>query len=328
MWVSAMMAMRMADQGDIARHDDEECDLVTGAFSYSGAAIAARLLASGRRVRTLTSHPERAGRLSQAVEAHPYRFDDPVALTKSLEGVHTLYNTYWVRFERGGMTFARAVANTRALFAAARQAGVARVVHVSVSNPSPESTLAYFRGKALVEQALGDVGLPYTIVRPTWIFGGTGELLANNIGWILRRFPVFPLPGDGRYEVQPVHIEDFARICQQAAQVQGNVTLDAAGPQTLAFEALVRAIRAAVGSRSRIVHVPPGLMRAASHALGVVVRDVVLTAEEIRGLMAGLLVSDHPPLGTVAFTDWIGEHGSAFGDRYVNELRNHFAQSA
>ena len=322
-----MMAMRMADQGDIARNSDPGCDLVTGAFSYSGAAIASRLLASGRRVRTLTSHPERARRLSQVVEAHPYRFDDPRALARSLEGVHTLYNTYWVRFERAGTTFAGAVTNSRALFEAARQAGVARVVHVSVSNASPDSPLPYFRGKALVEQALDEVGLPHAIVRPTWIFGGAGELLANNIGWILRRFPVFPLPGDGRYEVQPVHIDDYARICQQAAQVEGNVTLDAAGPETLTFEALILAIRAAVGSRSGIVHVPPGLMRAASRALGLVVRDVVLTAEEIRGLMAGLLVSAQPPLGTIGFSDWIAGHGSAFGDRYVNELRNHFAQS-
>jgi uncharacterized protein YbjT (DUF2867 family) len=322
-----MMAMRMADQGDIDRTDQTGCDLVTGAFSYSGAAIASRLLASGRRVRTLTSHPERAGRLGQAVEAHPYRFGDPVALAKSLEGVRTLYNTYWVRFERGGTTFAGAVANSRTLFEAARQAGVVRVVHVSVSNPSPDSALPYFRGKALVEQALEEVGLPHAIVRPTWIFGGPGELLANNIGWILRRFPVFPLPGDGRYEVQPVHLDDFARICQRAAQATGNVTLDAAGPETLTFEALVRAIRAAVGSRSRILHVPPGLMRAASHALGTVVRDVVLTAEEIRGLMAGLLVSQDAPMGTVAFTDWIAHHGSGFGERYVNELRNHFSQS-
>ena len=315
-----------AGQGDIDLSGDPACDLVTGAFSYSGAGIAARLLASGRRVRTLTAHPERAARLNASVEAHPYRFDDPEALTRILEGVDTLYNTYWVKVEHAGTTFAGAVANSRTLFDAARRAGVARVVHVSVSNPALDSPLPYFRGKALVEQALAQGDLAYAIVRPTWIFGGDRELLANNIGWILRHFPVFPLPGDGRYEVQPVHIDDFARICQEAANTEGNVIVDAAGPQTLSFESLVRAIRTAVGSRSAILHVPPAVMRAASRALGVVVRDVVLTPEEIGGLMAGLLVSQDPPLGSLGFADWIAQPGGSFGRSYVNELRNHFAR--
>lgn len=303
---------------------DSSCDLVTGAFSYSGTAIAARLLAAGRRVRTLTSHPERGARLGGRVEALSYSFDDPAALARSLDGVSTLYNTYWVRFERAGTSFAGAVANSRRLFEAARQAGVGRVVHVSVSNPSAESPLPYFNGKALVEQALSESGLPHSIVRPTWIYGGERELLANNIGWILRRFPVFPIPGDGRYQVQPVHIDDFARICVEAAQSDLDTTIDAAGPQTLAFNDVVRAIRAGVGSRSVIVHVPPGVMRLASGALGVLVRDVVLTPEEIDGLRAGLLVSHKPPLGKVGFADWIAGHGGEFGRSYVNELRNHF----
>lgn len=286
--------------------------------------MAARLLASGRRVRTLTSHPERAARLGGNVQPMPYRFDDPAALARSLEGVDTLYNTYWVRFERAGRTFAEAVANSRQLFLAARQAGVRRVVHVSVSNPSLDSPLAYFRGKALVEQALAGAGMPHTIVRPTWIYGGERELLANNIGWVLRHFPIFPVPGDGGYPVQPVHIDDFARICEEGGQGLDDLILDAAGPQTLSFQQVVEAIRGAVESRSRVVNVPPVVMRGAARALGVLIRDVVLTPDEISGLMAGLLVSHQPPRGGIRFTDWVAQNGSSFGRSYVNELRNHF----
>ena len=87
---------------------DTKLDLVTGAFSYSGSYIAQRLLASGRQVRTLTFHPDRPHRLHEHVEAFRYRFDDPLALTRALDGVTTLYNTYWVRFNHGPTTFASA----------------------------------------------------------------------------------------------------------------------------------------------------------------------------------------------------------------------------
>src|SRR5918911_5098020 len=198
-------------------------DLVTGAFSYSGSRIAELLIEAGRDVRTLTHHPDREHPLRGRVAAAPYRFDDPVALARDLEGIATLYNTYWVRFERGRTTFASAVENSRTLFDAARHAGVARIVHVSIANPSVDSPLPYYRGKALVEQALAAAGVPYAIVRPTWIFGGSREVLANNIAWILRRMPVFVLPGDGRYPVQPVHVDDFAQICVRSGGGGGDV---------------------------------------------------------------------------------------------------------
>jgi uncharacterized protein YbjT (DUF2867 family) len=299
-------------------------DLVTGAFSYSGARIAELLMESGREVRTLTHHPDREHPLRARVQASPYRFDDPLALTRSLEGITTLYNTYWVRFERGGTTFADAVANSRVLFEAARRAGVARVVHVSIANPSIDSPLPYYRGKALVEQALVDARVPHSIVRPTWIFGGRKEVLANNIAWILRRMPIFVLPGDGRYLVQPVHIDDLARICLRAADGPGDVVTDAAGPDRMSFDELVLAIRRAVDRRTPILHAPPAAMTALARALGFVVRDVVLTADEIRGLTAGLLASHQPALGEISFVKWLQENGPTLGVSYANELNRHF----
>jgi nucleoside-diphosphate-sugar epimerase len=301
-----------------------ETDLVTGAFSYSGSRIAELLIESGREVRTLTHHPDREHPLRSRVQAAPYRFDDPLALGRSLEGINTLYNTYWIRFERGRATFADAVANSGALFEAARRAGVARVVHVSIANPSLDSPLPYYRGKALVEQALAAAGVPYSVVRPTWIFGGRREVLANNIAWILRRMPIFVVPGDGRYPVQPVHVDDFARICLRAASGLTDAIVDAAGPDTMSFEQLVRAIRNALGVRRPILHASPTAMAALSHALGFVVRDVVLTADEIRGLTSGLLVSHRPALGRISFVEWLGENGSTLGRAYANELDRHF----
>jgi NADH dehydrogenase len=303
-------------------------DLVTGAFSYSGAQIAERLLASGRDVRTLTHHPDRPHPLRASVKASQYRFDDPAALARSLEGVTTLYNTFWVRFDHGRASFANAIEGSRMLFFAARRAGVQRIVHVSITNPSLESPLPYFRGKALVEYALAQAGVPYSIVRPTLIFGGERDVLTNNIAWILRRMPVFALPGDGAYPVQPVHVQDLARICVDAAGAAGDLVVDAAGPETMPFRDLVALVRARVGASAPILHVPPAVMAAASRALGLIVGDVVLTGDEIRGLMAGLLVSHEPPLGTTAFSQWLDEHGGSVGRSYANELQRHFVATA
>ncbi len=300
-------------------------DLVTGAFSYSGGHIAELLLESGRAVRTLTFHPDRAHPLQGQIDARRYAFGDRSALARSLDGVANVYNTYWVRFDHQRASFERAVENSRALFDAARRAGAARVIHVSIANPALDSGLRYYRGKALVEQALAGSGIPYSIVRPTLVFGGDRDVLVNNIAWILRHTPLFPIPGDGRYPVQPVHVADLARICVDSSRAEGNTITDAAGPETLTFDELVRAIRSATGSRAPIIHVPPTAMALASRALGLLVRDVVLTPDEIKGLMAGLLASDSPPAGTIGFTEWLNARERSLGAAYANELSRHFA---
>ncbi len=302
-----------------------QVDLVTGAFSYSGSHIARRLLDAGRAVRTLTAHGDREHPLRGEVEAQRYRFDDPTALVRSLEGVSMLYNTYWVRFDRGQTTFANAVEHSRMLFFAAKRAGVERIVHVSITNPSIDSPLPYFRGKALVEYALAQSGTPYAIVRPTWLFGGQRDVLVNNIAWILRRLPVFAVPGNGAYPVQPVHVDDLARICVEAAQADDDLVIDAAGPEQMQFGELVALVRAAVNSHGPVIPLPPVLMAAAARIFGRLVGDVVLTPDEITGLTNGLLVSRERPRGRIAFSHWLDDHAASIGSSYANELHRHFA---
>ena len=303
-------------------------DLVTGAFSYSGSYIAKRLLDGGHQVRTLSFHPDRPHPLRGCIEALPYRFDDPEALARSLAGVATLYNTYWVRFDHGQTSFDQTIERSRALFGAAQRAGVQRIVHLSITNPSTSSPLPYFRGKALVEHALAEAGVPYSIVRPTWIFGGDRDVLVNNIAWILRHMPVFAVPGSGAYKVQPVHVEDLATICTNGDRLGDKPVVDAAGPETMRFDELVALIRTAVRARAPIVHVPAPVMALAARALGVLLHDVIITPDEIDGLMAGLLVSAQPPLGEIAFSEWLHGNGGSVGRTYANELRRHFAPGA
>jgi len=296
-------------------------DVVTGAFSYTGRHIAEELLARGRRVRTLSRRPEPSHPLASRVEVAPLSFDG--SLDASLAGADTLYNTYWVRFERGETTFAAAVANTGRLLEAAARVGVGRVVHLSVTNPDVASPFPYFRGKAQAEALVLASGLSYAIVRPTLVFGPE-DLLVNDIAWILRRSPLFLVPGSGRYAVQPVSVGDTAKICVDAGLAADDVIVDAAGPDLFTFEQLIRMIAAAVGSRARVRSAPAGLALAASRVVGLLLRDVVLTRDEVGALMAGLLVSVEQPRGEDRFETWLAAAGPTLGRSYHSELERNF----
>jgi nucleoside-diphosphate-sugar epimerase len=302
---------------------DTGLDVVTGALSFTGRSVAERLLATGRQVRTLTGHPDRPDPLVQRLDVRPYHFDDPDALAATLQGATTLYSTYWVRFPHRGVGFEQAVVNSRTLFQAAARAGVDRIVLVSITSPSPDSPFPYFRGKAEVEAALERSGVPFSIVRPTVVFG-RGDVLVNNIAWLLRRFPVFLVPGSGEYKVRPVHVADVARMCVTAAQGPSGSVIDAVGPETYTFEELVLAVRTAVRSDARLVHVPPSVVPPVARALGLLAGDVLLTSDELAGLMAGLVTTEGTATGHITLTEWLVAFGSWVGRRYASELGRHF----
>ncbi len=247
----------------------------------------------------------------------------PAARAATLTGADTLYNTYWVRFAHGRTTFAQAVANTRILVHAAVQAGVRRIVHVSIANPDPRSPLPYYRGKGELEQFIAASGLSYVFLRPTVVFGGA-DILINNIAWLVRHVPVFLVPGDGRYRVQPIHVEDLADLAVAAGAHSDNLILDAVGPETFTFDELVHTIAAALGRRVRCLHVPPWLALAAARVIGRFVGDVTLTRDELRGLMGDLLVSAAPPTGTTRLTTWLHTHAADVGRHYASELQRHY----
>ena len=303
--------------------NDDDLHVVTGAFGYTGKYVARRLLSMGRRVKTLTRHLDRPNPFGDRVSVAPFNFDRPDALIESLRGATTLYNTYWVRFNYGSATFEAAVENTKTLFRAAKEAGVRRVVHVSVTKPSEDSPLPYYKGKALLERALIESGISYTIVRPTVTFGDE-DILINNIAWLLRRFPVFAILGEGDYQVQPIFVEDVAELMVSAGSQSENLVVDAAGPEVYTFDTLVRTIKHAVRSRARIVHLPPRLALFLSQVVGVFVGDVVLTQEEVDGLMSNLLVSSDPPAWRAHLSEWLREHSQTVGAKYASEVKRHF----
>jgi len=300
-----------------------ELNVVTGALSYTGKYITRRLLSMGERVRTLTGHPDRQNPFGEQVSVSPFSFDDPAELTDNLRGATTLYNTYWVRFPHGQVTFDEAVENTRTLIRAAEEAGVRRIVHLSITNASEDSPLPYFRGKGLLENAVIHSRLSYAIIRPTVIFGAE-DILINNIAWLLRRFPVFVAPGSGDYRVQPVFVGDVAELAVSAAHQDEDVIVDAVGPDTYTFDELVRLIADKIRSKARIVHASPALALFLSRMAGYLVNDVMLTRDEVEGLMANLLVSDGPRTGQTRLGDWLDANAESVGAKYASELGRHY----
>ena len=298
-------------------------DAVTGATSYTGRFIAERLVADGRTVIDLTRDPRDPHPLGDLVSSAALDFDHPDRLARTLEGVDTLYNTFWIRFERGPITYGWAIDRTRILFEAARRAGVRRLLHISVINAARDAPTAYFRAKAAVEESLASLGIPYAIVRPTVTFG-PGDILVNNLAWTLRRLPVFGIPGDGRYPIQPVHIDDIADLAVRVGSAAEDTVVDAAGPDAFTFNEFVALVRAAVGSRSLIVHVPVAAALAAARVLGVIVRDVVLTRDEVAELQSRLMASDQPPSGRIHLADWLADNSSTLGRRWASELDRHY----
>lgn len=303
--------------------ETRELNVVTGAFGFTGKYITRRLLDQGKGVLTLTGHPGRPNPFGDRVSVAPFSFDNPGAMAAAMRGASVLFNTYWVRFSYGRTTYELAVDNTRTLIQAARDAGVRRIVHISIVNASKDSPFPYFRGKGIVEEAVMNSGMSYAILRPTVIFGAE-DILINNIAWLLRRFPIFAIPGSGDYRLQPVSVEDVADLAVRAAEGHENDVIEAAGPEVYTYNDLVSLVASVVGSRARLVHLPPGLVLALSRVVGAAVKDVVLTREEIDGLMDGLLVPSGPPTGTTRLSEWLVQHADHLGIEYASELARHY----
>lgn len=300
-----------------------EINVVTGVSGYSGKYIARRLLSQGMTVVNLTGHPDRPTEFGDQITSVPFNFDNPSELTESLRGVTTLYNTYWIRFPQGDLTYKKAVENSKILIKAAEDAGVKRIVHVSIANPSEDSPFPYYSGKAQVEKAITCSQLTYAILRPTVLFGPEG-ILINNIAWFLRHLPVFAVPGSGEYKLQPIFVEDLADLAVQYGASSENIIMDAIGPEIYTFNDLIQLLKETIRSKAFIMHLNPRLAVLATGMLGKIVNDVVLTNDEVKGLEANLLVSDKPPTGHTRLSEWLTENADWIGTIYFSEVKKHY----
>jgi uncharacterized protein YbjT (DUF2867 family) len=296
--------------------------VITGAFSYSGSYIEEAFLEDGWTVRTLTRNPERAHRLQGKIDANPLDFEKIEDIEKDLRGASVLVNSYWVRFDHGDSSFAQAIQNSERLFQAAQRAGVKRIIHLSVSNADLDSELPYYSGKAKVENALMKLGPGISILRPTLIFGDE-ELLLNNIAWLLRKLPIFVIPVNGEYRLQPIYIKDLANLALRESKERGNRIIDAAGPEVLSFSDLIQKLIELTKSRTLRLHLPPRIAILLAKLLSVFLKDVLLTMDELQGLMQEKLYVGDDRIDGLKFSEWARQHAHKLGLSYTNELNRH-----
>lgn len=298
-------------------------NVVTGSFGYIGKYITRELLERGQEVKTITTHPGKPNPFGDQVKAAKYDFDDPEKLTANLSGAETLFNTYYVRFNYQGWSFDQAVENTRILFNCAKEAGVRKIIQISVTNPALDDELPYYRGKAQQEGLLKEIGLDHAILRPTLVFGKE-DILVNNIAWTIRKFPMVPVFGSGNYRVQPIFVEDLARIAVDLSQTPGSQLIDTAGPEIYTYEEFLQIITSALNRKIALVHMPPAVGIALGQLIGLFMRDVLLTKDELRGLMRSKLTSIQEPLGNTLFSEWLQKNQELLGKQYTSELKRHF----
>lgn len=292
---------------------------VTGAFGFAGKYIARRLLDQGREVITLTDSLHRENEFGDRIRVFPFRFDNTQLLEHSLRGVKVLYNTYWIRMNDSPDPHAVALANTQVLLRAAKHAGVERVVQISIMNPSAESPLPYFRNKALAEEELRTSGMSYAILRPSFLFGKE-DILINNLAWALRQFPVIGIFGMGEYRIQPIHVDDLARIALDEGERLDDVTLNIPGPETFPYRKLIQTIGQSIGKNRFILPLPPFVVLFAGALIGRIVGDIMITKDEMTGIMQNLLCVQASPAGTIKLSQWLVENRETIGLRYASDL--------
>jgi len=307
--------------------------VVAGGIGYTGTYIVRRLLAERDiKITVLTNHPNRKHEFGTRIRVEPYNFDNPAKLRETLRGAKCVINTYWskpikvtkVRLNYHASSFTDAVKNSKLLVDACVEAGVKRLVHISVSNPSRDYDYEYFGGKLEVEDYIRDSGLSYAILRPTLVFGDE-DMDLNNITSLIRKYPFFLIFGDGKYKVTPVFVDDVAREVVSQSCLMENITEDAVGPETYEFEELVKLIAGSVGKQLRIFHVNKAFIPLVCWGLSLVHGDKVVTPQEMHVLMDGLMHSISNPIGETRFSEWLETRNQTFGTEYHSEVERHFS---
>jgi len=292
---------------------------ITGAFGYSGKYISEKLLGENYQVKTLTNSPHKHHPYKDKIEIAPLSFDNKDLLVKNLSGYDVLINTYWVRFNHKKFNHQGAVKNTKILFDASKEAKIKKIIHVSITNPDINSELEYFKGKAILEEYLKSLDINYAIIRPAVLFGKE-DILINNMAWFVRNLPVIGVFGDGNYKLQPIHVEDFAKLIINRINVDKNVILNAIGKETYTYKQLLLAIMSGIDVHKKIINVNPLVGYWAGKIIGFLKNDVFITKEEIKGLMQNKLYVNDKPIGEISLQEWIKHNKHTLGKKYASEL--------
>ena len=245
---------------------------VAGGTGFVGGAIASEFHRRGHRVVVLSHRGEAArGSLPDAIAIRSADVSDPESIAPALADVDALvialaFPNAPMESPRKGLTFEAVDADgTENLVRAAVDAGVRRLVYISGAGAAPDAERHWFRSKWRAEQAVRGSGIPFTIIRPTWIYGPR-DVSLNRFLTFARFLPVVPMTNTGRQRLAPVFVGDVAGLAADAMDDGAAVgqTFELGGPETLTMrEIIARALRA-TRLRRPIVPGPTRLLKLAA----------------------------------------------------------------
>jgi nucleoside-diphosphate-sugar epimerase len=196
------------------------------------------------------------------------------------------------------------IAATRNVLRAAEAAGISYIVHLSSSVVNSAAHDFYTETKKAQEALVAACSIPHVVLRPTLMFGWFDR---KHLGWLarfLRRAPVFPIPGNGRYRRQPLYVGDFCHIIMACIERRGTGIYNISGLSEIDYIDLIRAVRDASGSRTRILKIPFWLFGLLLRIYALIDRDPPFTTRQLAALVIPELfeVIDWPSIFSVGAT--------------------------
>lgn len=256
---------------------------LTGGTGFVGTHMSRALSRAGHEVRLLARHRP-PPQLSEGAGWRRADVVDGEGLADGMRGCDAAVNLVAVIRERGGQTFERVNAQGAANVAkAARAAGIVHLVHLSAIGVDPDPRYAYLASKWEGEQAVRGARVPYTVLRPSLLFGPGDGFFTVLARLIRRSWPVVPVVGDGRALFQPLAVSDLARIVAQCLDEGPRDGVDeVGGPDHLTYEQIVDVIIAELDVRRHKAHVPVPLMLPAAAVFDRLLRNPPVTPSQLR----------------------------------------------
>lgn len=242
-------------------------ELVTifGGSGFVGTQIVQALARAGYRVRVAVRRPNQAleSRMFGAVgQVQPVAANVtmPDSIARAVAGADIVINLVGVGYDRGKQTLkAVNVEGARAVAAAAKAAGVSRLVHLSALGADIEAKSAYAKSKGEGEQAVREAFPDAIIVRPSIVFG-QGDTFFNRLGFVARLFPIMPVIG-GKSRMQPVYVGDVADFVAKAADgdIKPGRSYELGGPEVLTQRQLLELVLAETARSRPLLPLPAGI---------------------------------------------------------------------
>ena len=258
--------------------------LVTGGTGFVGSHLIRRLRKDHVAVRALVRNPAKAKTLADlGAELAQGDISDSASLDAAVKGCERVIHLVGIIQEGRGFTFQSVhVDGTRNVLAAAKKAGAKHFCHQSALGTRKDAKSAYHRTKWEAEELVRSSGIPYTILRPSLIYGA-GDQFTIRLADMIRLAPVLPIIGTGRSKVQPISIDDVTACIAKAVTSDAflNKTLEVGGPEELTYEEVTKAIADALGIKRPTVHMPMLFMRTMARVAEAVLPKPPVTLDQL-----------------------------------------------